>query len=167
MFKTGDAWFRTGDLQRVSSDGFWYFVDRLGDTFRWKSENVSTAEVAAVLGAHPSVLEANVYGVTLPHHDGRAGCAAVVLAPDADMRGLAAHVERGLPKYARPLFLRVTAQMETTGNNKHLKHGLRAEGVDLAVVERGEDRLWWWKDGRYVKFEQKDWEALRGGSVKL
>lgn len=151
----------------MSADGFWYFVDRLGDTFRWKSENVSTSEVAAVLGTHASVLEANVYGVALPHHDGRAGCAAVVLAPDADMRALAAHVERGLPKYARPLFLRVTTKMETTGNNKHLKHGLRTEGVDPAVVQRDGDCLWWWKDARYVRFEEKDWEALKCGNVKL
>ncbi|KAL9627241.1 MAG: hypothetical protein Q9164_007661 [Protoblastenia rupestris] len=73
VLKKGDAYFRTGDIVRWDHQGRWYFVDRIGDTFRWKSENVSTAEVGEVLGLHPRVLEANVYGVEIPHHDGRAG----------------------------------------------------------------------------------------------
>ncbi|CAI4214527.1 unnamed protein product [Parascedosporium putredinis] len=75
----GDAWFRTGDLVIWDKDGRVFFADRIGDTFRWKSENVSTAEVGQILGSHPAVHEANVYGVQLPHHDGRAGCAAIVV----------------------------------------------------------------------------------------
>ena len=79
VFRKGDAWFRTGDVMR-KSDGLLYFNDRIGDTFRWKGENVSTAEVSQVIGLHPAVREANVYGVQLPRHDGRIGCAAIVFA---------------------------------------------------------------------------------------
>jgi len=82
VFKKGDLWYRTGDALRRNSDGRWFFLDRLGDTFRWKGENVSTAEVAEVLGNYPGVIEANVYGVSLPSHDGKAGCAAVYIDPN-------------------------------------------------------------------------------------
>lgn len=79
VFKKGDVWYRTGDALRRTKDGRWYFMDRLGDTFRWKGENVSTAEVSEIVGKFPGVVEANVYGVLLPHHDGRAGCAAIYI----------------------------------------------------------------------------------------
>lgn len=81
VFRKGDVWYRTGDALRRTKDGRWYFMDRLGDTFRWKGENVSTVEVAEVVGKFPGVVEANVYGVLLPKHDGRAGCAAIYIDP--------------------------------------------------------------------------------------
>jgi acyl-coenzyme A synthetase/AMP-(fatty) acid ligase len=81
VFKKGDFYYRCGDALRRDDEGKWYFLDRLGDTFRWKSENVSTAEVSEVLGKFPGVIDANVYGVEVPGHDGRAGCAALLLNP--------------------------------------------------------------------------------------
>ncbi|KAL4949410.1 hypothetical protein BDW69DRAFT_198126 [Aspergillus filifer] len=180
VLRKGDAYFRTGDMIRWDKEGRWFFSDRLGDTFRWKSENVSTSEVSEVLGGHPEVHEANVYGVTLPNHDGRAGCAAVVfnkqiqaadqsvlLPPDAEtMKSVAAHALRNLPRFAAPLFLRITPQMQATGNNKQQKHVLRTEGVDPAKVG-ATDKLFWLQGDTYLPFEPKDWEKLQAGQVKL
>lgn len=169
----GDAWFRTGDLiRRDDAHGLVYFVDRLGDTFRWKSENVATSEVAQVLGAHPAITEANVYGVLAPSHDGRAGCATVVLregqTPDAALlRALAHTAQTHLAPYAVPIFLRITPTLATTGTQKTLKHALREEGVDPAVVRARGDRIFWLRDGTYVPFEAADWARLKGGAVKL
>ncbi|KAJ9150398.1 Fatty acid transporter protein [Pleurostoma richardsiae] len=170
VFRRGDAWFRTGDVVRKDSEGRMYFHDRIGDTFRWKSENVSTAEVGQAVGLHPAVREANVYGVELPHHDGRAGCAAVVLGegePSEELlNSLAVHVQRELPRYAVPIFLRVVrGEMQTTGTNKHQKHDLRQQGVDPR--QAGGDLLFWLKDGTYARFGEKQWDELSGGRVKL
>lgn len=189
VFKKGDSWFRTGDVMRWDAEGRIYFHDRIGDTFRWKSENVSTAEVSQALGLHPAVHEANVYGVQLPHHDGRAGCAAVVLSGNINnnnnnsssgsngsssttpseelLMSLSEHVRKALPRYAAPIFLRITrpGKMQTTGTNKQQKHDLRADGVDPAKM--GGDKLYWLKDGKYVPFTKKDWHALNGGKVRL
>lgn len=180
--------FRSGDLLRWDSDGRVYFHDRIGDTFRWKSENVSTTEVAQVLGLHPAVQEVNVYGVQLPNHDGRAGCAAVVLdsppPPPSQQQqqqqqqkqkvsaelltSLAAHARARLPRYAVPLFVRLLREvgMQTTGTYKQQKHVLRQQGVDPSSV--GDDALFWLKDGvTYVPFTKTDWKALQAGVVKL
>lgn len=179
VIKKGDSWFRTGDVMRWDTEGRLYFHDRIGDTFRWKSENVSTAEVSQVLGLHPAVDEANVYGVQLPHHDGRAGCVALILnnsninglepvGTSAELlNSLAAHVHEGLPKYAAPVFLRITrpGRMQTTGTNKQQKHDLRTEGVD--PDKTGGDEVFWLQQGRYVPFTKTDWDGLYGGRVKL
>jgi acyl-CoA synthetase (AMP-forming)/AMP-acid ligase II len=164
----GDAWFRTGDVVRLDSEGRTYFNDRIGDTFRWKSENVSTSEVSEALGSHTSVHEANVYGVELPHHDGRAGCVAIVLAEEPSERllsSLAEHAQKNLPRFAVPLFIRVTKGMALTGTNKQQKHALRVQGVDPSKVDQ--DGLYWLKNGTYVKFGHNDWQELSGGRVRL
>jgi acyl-CoA synthetase (AMP-forming)/AMP-acid ligase II len=141
VFKKGDLWYRTGDALRRDPDGRWFFMDRLGDTFRWKSENVSTAEVAEALGSFPGIQEANVYGVTVPGHDGRAGCAAIYIDPahanSFDFSALLAHAQSKLPKYAVPVFLRIQKKQTTMHNNKQNKVPLRNDGIDLRkIVER-------------------------------
>lgn len=165
VFVKGDAYFRTGDLLHRTADGYFYFADRLGDTFRWKSENVATTQVSEALGA--VVGEANVYGVLVPSHEGRAGCAAIPRASGGaglDLDKLAAHVKVALPKYAQPLFLRMVERVDVNGTSKQLKVALRNEGVDPAVVK---DEVFWLKGGKYVRFEVEDWEALKAGRVKL
>ncbi len=137
VFRKGDCWFNTGDLMRDQGWRHAQFVDRLGDTFRWKGENVSTAEVEEVLNQHPQVEQAAVYGVQVPHADGRAGMASLVCNVPHDHFDFAAlHrlVGEKLPKYACPLFLRFSGGHEVTGTFKLRKAGLKEEGFDPASV---------------------------------
>ena len=169
VLSKGDAWFRTGDIVRMDHDHRTWFCDRIGDTFRWKSENVSTNEVSEVLGVHPAIVDANVYGVELPNHDGRAGCVATVFNGEVNqqlLHDVAVHAGKKLPRYAVPLFLRVTKEVQATGNNKRQKHVLRNQGVDPAKVDGG-DEMFWLRDGRYVRFDKRAWDRLRAGEVKL
>jgi fatty-acyl-CoA synthase len=130
VFEPGDAWFRTGDLMRKDQEGYFYFIDRIGDTFRWKGENVSTFEVSEAICAFPGVREANVYGVTVPSADGRAGMAALVVQGELDLAALRAHLVARLPAYACPLFLRLRSEMEVTATFKHAKSELIRQGYD-------------------------------------
>ena len=134
-FAPGDAWFRTGDLMRQDADGYFYFVDRIGDTFRWKGENVSTSEVAVALSEAPGVLEANVYGVKVGDLDGRAGMAGLVVGDGFDIKTLASYVAQRLPPYAQPVFLRLLPEIAVTGTFKYRKLDLVAQGFDPAVVK--------------------------------
>jgi fatty-acyl-CoA synthase len=134
VFEPGDAWYRTGDLMRRDAGGFYYFVDRIGDTFRWKGENVATSEVAAALIAFPGIAEASVYGVAVPGTEGSAGMATLVADGALDFVELRHHLRRRLPSYARPLFLRLTDRIDATGTFKQSKVALAREGFDLTVV---------------------------------
>jgi fatty-acyl-CoA synthase len=147
VFAPGDRWFRTGDLMRKDATGFYYFVDRVGDTFRWKGENVSTTEVAAALLSCPGVTDAIVYGVTVPDHDGRAGMAALATDPAFDFVTFHAHVQERLPDYARPLFVRLCPTLEVTGTFKLTATALARDGWDEAA-----DPVWFLDRtaGRYV-----------------
>jgi citronellyl-CoA synthetase len=142
-FEDGDAWFNTGDLMKTVDVGFslglphYQFVDRVGDTFRWKSENVSTNEVGEIINGHAQVDFCNVYGVEIPKADGRAGMAALALAEGVaalDIRSFSAYVNEHLPGYARPVFLRIQRELDTTGTFKMVKGELRKEGYDLDLV---------------------------------
>ncbi|KAF2813457.1 long-chain fatty acid transporter-like protein [Mytilinidion resinicola] len=173
VFEKGDLWFRSGDMMRQDADGRVYFVDRLGDTFRWKSENVSTNEVADVLGQFHQIAEVNVYGVQIPRSDGRAGAACFVLAENVkesefDYKGLAEHALARLPRYAVPIFLRLSPALEYTGTLKIQKGRLKMEGVDPEKVSGG-DKLFWLPPGEesYVPFQNGDWDGLGAGRVKL
>ena len=143
IFETGDAWFNTGDLMKTVDVGFslglrhFQFVDRVGDTFRWKSENVSTNEVGEIINAHTQIDFCNVYGVEIPKADGRAGMASLVLTEGLDtldIESFSNHVNEHLPAYARPVFLRIQSEMDTTGTFKMVKGELRKEGYDLDQV---------------------------------
>ncbi len=134
VFAPGDAWFRTGDLMRRDGDGYFFFVDRVGDTFRWKGENVSTGEVAQRLQADPGVIEANVYGVKVPGADGRAGMAALVVDDRFDLSSFGQRVGRDLPAYAQPVFLRLISGLAVTGTFKHRKVDLVAQGFDPEAI---------------------------------
>lgn len=170
LFVEGDSFYRTGDALRRDDDGRWYFMDRLGDTFRWKGENVSTAEVSEVLGKYPGVMEANVYGVSLPGHDGKAGAAALFIEPSQrstfNHADFLSYARKHLPKYAVPIFLRHITEVTATHNNKQNKVPLKREGVDPDKVEKG-DQIVWVKGNTYVPFTRQDWDSLSAGKAKL
>ena len=134
VFKKGDKYFNTGDLMREIGFRHAQFVDRTGDTFRWKGENVSTTEVENIMTAHPDLAEAVVYGVEIANTNGRAGMAAITPheGHDVNFATLLSHLKTELPAYAVPVFLRVKAAMETTGTFKYQKSGLKTEAFDPA-----------------------------------
>jgi fatty-acyl-CoA synthase len=165
VFAKGDAWFRTGDLLRQDEDGYFYFVDRIGDTFRWKGENVATTEVAGRLGEAPGVLEANVYGVHVPDAEGRAGMAALVVDENFNPAALTTFVEEALPPYAQPVFLRLQPQIETTGTFKQRKGELVAEGFDPTKTKA---KLYVKLPTKgYVKLTPSLYAKIVGGEVRL
>ena len=165
VFAPGDAWFRTGDLLRQDADGYVYFVDRVGDTFRWKGENVSTAEVAFCLHGAPGVVEANVYGVSVPGADGRAGMAALVTGADFDINMLASHIAADLPEYARPAFIRLEPELAVTGTFKQRKADLVAEGFDPSKVAA--PLFYRAADGGYRALDATAYEAITSGQIRL
>jgi len=143
------------------------FVDRVGDTFRWKSENVSTNEVGEIINGHPQVAFCNVYGVEIPKADGRAGMAAIVLAEgvtELDLASISAHVNEQLPNYARPVFLRILSEMDTTGTFKMVKGDLRKEAYDLEQVT---DALYVMLPGAttYQPLDATTAETIRSGAA--
>ena len=166
VFTKGDAWFRTGDLMRRDNHGYFYFIDRIGDTFRWKGENVATSEVAEALSAIPGIREANIYGVKVPGADGRAGMAALVVDGGFDITSLAERLEGHLAPYARPVFLRLQPQIEVTGTFKQRKVDLVREGFDPSVIP---DPLYWFDPAtrRYERLDSAHYADIAEDRVKL
>ena len=134
VFAPGDRWFRTGDLLRKDADGYFYFCDRIGDTFRRKGENVAASEVAAALCAFGGVEHASVYGVAVPHVEGRVGMAALVANDALDLAQLREHLAGALPAYARPAFLRIRSEAALTGTWKYANADMLREGYDPGRV---------------------------------
>jgi fatty-acyl-CoA synthase len=165
VFEKGDAWFVTGDLMRQDNDGYLYFVDRIGDTFRWKGENVSTTEVAQRLAEAPGVLEATVYGVAMGDAEGKAGMASLVVGSDFDLVKLTEHIDHELPSYARPLFLRIQKDIATTGTFKYRKTDLEADGFD---TRKTRDPIWF-RDPQagWVRVNGKLRDKIVSGEIKL
>jgi fatty-acyl-CoA synthase len=134
VFEHGDAWYRFSDLMRQDANGFFYFIDRIGDTFRWKGENVASLEVAAAIGSFPGIKEASVYGVRVPGIEGAAGMAAIVVDGELNLAALREYLAGRLPAYARPVFLRVMDRIELTSTFKYVKNELAREGYDPAMA---------------------------------
>jgi fatty-acyl-CoA synthase len=165
-FAKGDRWFRTGDLMRKDADGYYYFVDRIGDTFRWKGENVATSEVQEAITAFPGVNEANVYGVSVPGAEGRVGMAALVVDGSLDLDGFSRHVITRLPGYARPIFLRMVPRTDTTSTFKQRKYDLAREGFG---AEAARDPLYLLHPElqTYIPLDAKVFEDISEGRVRL
>jgi len=164
VFAPGDAWFRTGDLMRRDEKGFFYFVDRIGDTFRWKGENVATSEVAAALCAFDGIVDASVTGVEIPGCDGKAGLAVVVADGAIDLAALRRHLVERLPPYARPLFLTIRREIAVTGTFKHAKAATPSYDPALSAEpiyfnDRGRDA--------FVRMDAELYGRICSGAVRL
>lgn len=174
VLEPGDLYFNSGDLMRTVDVGFafgqkhYQFVDRVGDTFRWKSENVSTNEVAEIINNFPAIEFSNVYGVEIPGTDGRAGMAAIVLREgndlgSLDLQAFSTHVRENLPRYARPVFVRILKELPTTSTYKLQKNELREQAYhldkvqdDLLVLKPGEDEYCRLDTDFYDKIMQRE-----------
>ncbi|HEX5206442.1 MAG TPA: long-chain-acyl-CoA synthetase [Steroidobacteraceae bacterium] len=166
VFRPGDAWYRTGDLMSRDAQGFYYFVDRIGDTFRWKGENVSTTEVAAMLAGCRGITDVAVYGVAVPGTEGRAGMAALVVGPEFELTAFRRELAGKLPDYARPVFLRIVSTLEVTGTFKLRKQELAEQGYDPA---RTDDPIYFdaAKEGRYERLDPPLHRRIIGGGERL
>jgi fatty-acyl-CoA synthase len=164
VFEPGDAWFRTGDLMRQDGQGYFYFVDRIGDTFRWKGENVATSQVSDVIGAFPGIREANVYGVAIPGTDGRAGMATIVADDGLDLAAFRRHLVDRLPDYARPVFLRVRDSLDVTATFKYTKGALAREGYDPVAIG---DAIYYDDRERhaFVRLDKTIYDRIQSGAV--
>lgn len=168
VFSKNDVWYNSGDLMKELGLRHAQFVDRVGDTFRWKGENVSTTEVEHILYDLEVIETAVVYGVQVPNMDGRAGMAAICfkqgLAPD--LKKIAQHLKRNLPDYAMPVFLRVISQLHSTETFKPKKSLLKQEGFDPAQIQ---DELYYRQHGKpsYLPLETPQWQQILAGSIRL
>ena len=162
----GDAWFRTGDLMRLDEQGFFHFVDRIGDTFRWKGENVATSEVNEAIADCRGVREATTYGIEIPGSDGRAGMAAIVVDASFDLGAFAEHLAQRLPVYARPVAIRICTSLDSTETFKQKKQDLMREGFD---PHRVTDPLFYRepKSGAYRPVDGSAHGRILDGSIRL
>lgn len=164
VFKPGDLWFNSGDLLQNIGYKHARFVDRIGDTFRWKGENVATAEVEGIIGQIKGVAMCAVYGVQIPNNDGRAGMVTIVRhqGHHFDIGTLTEYLQKELPKYAVPIFIRIKNEMEVTHTHKIKKFDLKKEGFNCSdtvfvrhpksheYVQMDESLLHGIMDGKYI-----------------
>lgn len=166
VFARGDAWFRTGDLMRLDDKGFFHFVDRIGDTFRWKGENVAASEVNDAVRDFTGVIDATTYGVGIPGTDGRAGMSALVVNEGFDIAALPAHLGQRLPPYARPAFIRICCEIDATETFKQKKGDLARDGFDPDAIA---DPLFMLdpKSGAYVALDAEAYAQIVNGTIRL
>lgn len=164
VFLKNDCWFSTGDNLRREADGYYYFIDRTGDTFRWKGENVSTAEVEHCIAGVAGANEVCVCGIKVPKHDGRAGL-AIISVSGVDLDKLLSSISMAcqkLPKYARPLFLRVLNEsLEKTSTHKYLKSKYQREGISA------DGSCFYLINDKYEMLTQEVMEQLEHGQIKF
>ncbi|XP_063044433.1 long-chain fatty acid transport protein 2-like [Engraulis encrasicolus] len=167
VFEKGDQYFNSGDLLKMDEEGFIYFQDRIGDTFRWKGENVATTEVTDVMIMLDFIEEVNVYGVKVPGHEGRIGMASIKVAEgmDFDCRATHEHLKAYLPSYAQPRFIRMQNSLDVTGTYKQMKVKLAEEGFDPAVTE---EAMYFLEDHKgYVPLTKDIYNAISDGTRRL
>ncbi|XP_025198845.1 long-chain fatty acid transport protein 4-like [Melanaphis sacchari] len=166
VFDKGDAAFLSGDLLVADEWGYLYFKDRTGDTFRWKGENVSTAEVEGVVSNIAGYRDCVVYGVEVPNSEGRAGMAAIVDKDNTlDVSTLSAGLQKALPNYARPLFIRKLNEVEMTGTYKLKKLDLQRDGYDITRVK---DQLYFYNNkGIYQELTSETYSDILSGKIRL
>ena len=166
VFAHGDEVYLTGDIMRMDEEGFLYFFDRLGDTFRWKGEDVSTTEVEAIMSGLLQLRDVVVYGVEVPGNEGRAGMAAIVGTTESvDLSGLARQLFLSLPHYAVPLFIRLIPSADLTGSFKLKKVMLRNEGFDISLP----DPLYVLDPASkdYVPLSEEIYQKLQSGTMQI
>uniref|UniRef100_A0AAY4DJL7 long-chain-fatty-acid--CoA ligase n=1 Tax=Denticeps clupeoides TaxID=299321 RepID=A0AAY4DJL7_9TELE len=166
--KKGDVYFNSGDLMRIDEDNFIYFQDRVGDTFRWKGENVATTEVSDILTMMEFVEEANVYGVQVPGHEGKIGMAAITIKEDEepDWESMFSHISSYLPAYAHPRFIRIQNSVEVTATFKQMKVKLVEAGFNPSMVC---DPLFFLNDKAktYIPMTEDIYNSIVSGTIKL
>jgi fatty-acyl-CoA synthase len=165
VFAKGDAWFRTGDLMRIDEQGYFHFVDRVGDTFRWKGENVATSEVNDAIRDCPYVIDASTYGISVPDTDGRAGMAAIVVDEGFDFKTFADHLSGRLPSYAVPVFVRICKTLDATETFKQQKLQLLRDGFDP-----GQATALYFRDpadGHYLPIDRAVYIRIVKGLIRL
>jgi fatty-acyl-CoA synthase len=163
-FKDGDRYFNSGDLLTLHENNWLSFADRVGDTFRWKGENVSTMEVAAIVNKADGVLDANVYGVQVDNTEGRAGMAQMNVSESFNLSSFADHVEKNLNGFQKPYFLRLTKEMQTTGTFKHQKEDLKKLGFDPS---KSQDPVYFLNGDKYEEINEELYKSIQSGNVRF
>ena len=164
VFKTGDQYFNTGDLITLHDNNWLSFADRVGDTYRWKSENVSTMEVAAILNNASGVMDCNVYGVQVDSAEGKAGMAAMNVSDEFSFISFIEHVNKNLNTFQKPYFLRLTKEMQTTGTFKHQKEDLKKQGFNPSLIK---DKLYFLQKDNYVEIDQSLYNRIHSGDERF
>lgn len=172
VFKKGDAWFRSGDLLKMDEEGLFYFVDRLGDTYRWKSENVSATEVENQFREIREISQVVVVGVKVPNHEGRAGFAVLELVPevtdnqtDVILKKIVQHLKSELPKYAMPIFIKFVDKISNSDNFKVPKKQFRSQVLPKGV--NNDELIYWLNNDVYEELTQEVWDKIISGGIKI
>ena len=164
VFKTGDQYFNTGDLITLHDNNWLSFADRVGDTYRWKSENVSTMEVAAILNNASGVMDCNVYGVQVDSAEGKAGMAAMNVSDEFSFISFIEHVNKNLNAFQKPYFLRLTKEMQTTGTFKHQKEDLKKQGFNPSLIK---DKLYFLQKDNYIEIDHTLYNRIHSGDERF